>query len=276
MGILPAMQLRVALIRDVFFSIDGEERLRARLSEARALGAELALLPEIPLNPWSPATRDVRDDDAEGPVGRRHVALANAAHEIGIGVVGGAIVRDPETGVRRNTALVFDTGGVLVATYAKVHVPDEEGFHEPCHYEAGDRMAEVVRDFGLPFGLQICSDINRPEGSHLLGAMGAAAILNPRATEAATFERWKLIFRANAMTSCAYVVSVNRPGPEQGVALGGPSIVVDPNGDVLLETTDPLAVVTLEQRVLDAARKRYPGYLAVNARLYAAGWGSAT
>ena len=266
------MRLRVALISDVFFGENGEERLRSRFMKAKHAGAELALLPEIPLNPWSPATRDARDEDAEPPGGPRHQTLANAARSVGIGVVGGAIVRDPETGARRNTALVFDATGALVASYAKVHLPDEDGFHEPCHYEPGERMAEVIRSFPLPFGIQICSDMNRPEGSHLLGAMGAAAILNPRATQASTFERWKLIFRANAMTSCAYVLSVNRAGPEQGVSIGGPSIAVDPNGNVVLETTDPVAVVTMDENVLAAARQKYPGYLAINAPLYAAGW----
>jgi predicted amidohydrolase len=266
------MRLTVALISDVFFDDAGGERLQSRLTRAKYGGAELALLPEIPLNPWSPATREARAEDAEPPGGPRHEILSNAARTVGIGVVGGAIVRDHDTGARRNTALVFDAAGALVATYAKVHLPDEEGFHEPCHYEPGGSMADVIRSFALPFGIQICSDMNRPEGSHLLGAMGAAAILNPRATQSATFERWKLIFRANAMTSCAYVLSVNRPGPEQGVSIGGPSIAVDPNGNVLLETTDPVAVVTVDENVIAAARKRYPGYLAVNAPLYASGW----
>jgi len=58
----------------------------------------------------------------------------------------------------------------------------------------------------------------------LMAAMGAAAILNPRATQASTYERWKLVFRANALTSTAYVLSVARPAPEQGVPLGGASI----------------------------------------------------
>lgn len=270
--ILRAMRLSVAMISDVFFDAEAGERLRLRLQQARRMGAEIAMLPEIPLNPWSPATPEPREDDAEPAGGPRHQILSNAARDLGIALIGGAIVRDPETGMRRNTALVFDPSGALVGSYAKVHLPDEEGFHEPCHYQPGETMAGVVRNFGVPFGIQICSDINRPEGSHLLGAMGAAAILNPRATEAATFERWKLIFRANAMTSCAYVLSVNRPRAEQGVRLGGPSIAVDPNGEVLVETTDAVAVVTLEQEVVDAARKRYPGYLAVNARLYADTW----
>ena len=264
--------LTIALIRDVFFSHFGEQRLRARLAEARALGAHLALLPELPLNPWSPATTIAREDDAEAPDGVRSRTLAAAAAEAGIGVVGGAIVRDPASGQRHNTALVFDGAGTLVARYRKIHLPDEEGFHEPCHYEPGDRAAEVIDNFALPIGIQICSDINRPEGSHLLGAAGAMAILNPRATEAATFDRWKLVFRANAMTSATYVLSVNRPAPEQGVPLGGPSVAIGPDGEVLVESTDPVVVVSLQRAAIDAARARYPGYLAIRSDVYAAAW----
>jgi N-carbamoylputrescine amidase len=264
--------LTIALIREVFFSDFGEQRLRARLAEARALGAELAVLPELPLNPWSAATTIARDDDAEPPDGARSRMLAAAAADAGIGVVGGAIVRDPASGRRHNTALVFDGTGNLIARYRKIHLPDEEGFREPCHYEPGDRTADVIDDFALPIGIQVCSDINRPEGSHLLGAAGAAAILNPRATEATTFERWKLVFRANALTSATYVLSVNRPAPERGVPLGGPSVAVGPDGEVLVESTDPVIAVTLQRAAVEAARARYPGYLAIRSDVYAAAW----
>lgn len=68
------------------------------------------------------------------------------------------------------------------------------------------------------------------------------------------------------------MLSVNRPRPEQGVALGGPSIAVAPTGEVLVETTDPLAVVTIDRAVVVRTRGRYPGYLATRADLYADGW----
>ena len=55
--------------------------------------------------------------------------------------------------------------------------------------------------------------------------------------------------------------------------IGGPSIAVDPSGTVLLETTDQVAIVTLESGVVSAARTAYPGYLPVRARLYADAWG---
>ena len=264
--------MRVALISDVFFAPDGEARLRQRLADAKARGSTLAVLPEIPLNSWSPATSTARAEDAEAPGGPRHQVLSRCARDVGIAVVGGAILKDPASGRRHNTALIFDLDGNLAGAYQKVHLPDEEGFREPCHYEPGTEPPRAFRAGGLTFGVQICSDMNRPEGSHLLGAMGAIAILNPRSTQAITYERWKLVFRANALTSTAYVLSVNRPGPELGVDIGGPSIAVDPNGDVLAESTDQVLTVDLDERIIKAARKRYPGYLAHFPAIYARGW----
>ena len=267
-----AETLTVALVSEVFFQEDGPARLAQRLREARAQGAELALLPELPLNAWSPATDQPREEDAESPGGPRHQALAGAARAEEIGVVGGAIVRDPVTGTRHNTSLVFDATGRLVATYRKAHLPEEPGFWETSHYAPGADPPTVIEEFPLAVGVQVCSDVNRPDGSHLLGGLGAEAILVPRATEQATYERWRLVFRANALTSTAYVLSVNRPGPEAGVLIGGPSIAVAPDAEVVLETTDPLAVVTLHRDAVREAGVRYPGYLPVRARLYADGW----
>ena len=263
--------LGVALISEVFHQADGVERLRARLREARSRGAELALLPELPLNPWTPATKRPRDDDAEPMGGARTRAQADAARAAGIGLVGGIIAVD-EAGRRTSRALVFDADGQLVATYEKLHLPEEPGFWETSHYEPGTIPPCRIDGFGLAIGVQICSDINRPEGSHILGAQGAEVILAPRATEQATWERWRTVFRANALTSAAYVVSVNRPQPEEGVIIGGPSIAVAPDGTVLVETTDRLAVVALEGRAVDRARRDYPGYLPIRADLYAGSW----
>jgi N-carbamoylputrescine amidase len=265
-------KLTVALISEVYWQPDGIGRLRERLAQAADRGADVAVLPELPLNPWSPATKEARDEDAEPMNGPRMTAQAEAAAEAGIGVIGGIIHREEKTGRRTSRALVFDAHGELQATYEKLHLPDEPGFWEPSHYDPGTQPPHRIDSFGVPVGVQLCSDTNRPEGTHLLAAQGAAAVLIPRATEEATYQRWKLVFRANALTSCCYVLSVTRPDTERGVLIGGPSLAVDPNANVMVETTDALAMVTLDADVVRQAKARYPGYLPVRARLYADAW----
>ena len=206
-------KLTIALVSEVFWEPDGAVRLKQRLAEAAERGADLAVLPEIPLNPWSPATKEPRDDDAEQMDGPRSRAQAEAAAEAGIGLVGGIIHR-AEDGRRTSRALVFDARGEVRATYEKLHLPEEDGFWETSHYEPGTAAPGRIDAFGVPIGVQICSDNNRPEGTHLLGAQGVIAALNPRATEERTYQRWKVVWRANALTSCCYVLSVNRPHPE--------------------------------------------------------------
>ena len=268
------MQLNVALIRMVFPDRNAVGGQRDALQQAHTQGAQLTVLPEIPLNAWAPATKVRQDDDAEPPAGPRHRAMSEAAREVGIAVIGGAIIRDPKTGRCHNTALAYDSSGELIGSYRKLHLPEEEGFWETSHYDPGDRPPSVIHGLPLPIGIQICSDVNRPEGSHLLGALGAELIVCPRATEAATFARWKTVLTANAITSCTYVISVPRPQPEFGVPLGGPSFAVSPTGEVLAEGSESMILVTLDRTVLKEVRRGYPGYLPVRADLYAQGWKS--
>ena len=264
-------RLRVALVSEVFWEDDGPIRLKQTLTEAADKGADLAVLPELPLNSWAPATKTADPADAEPMDGPRATAQAEAAAEAQIGLVGGIIHRG-EDGRRTSRALVFDRSGAIRATYEKLHLPEEEGFWETSHYEPGTEPPAPIDGFGVQIGVQLCSDVNRPEGTHILGAQGATAVVNPRATEERTYQRWKTVFRANALTSCCYVLSVNRPHPQHSVLIGGPSVAFDPNGELLVETTDRIAVVTVDASVAAEARRDYPGYLPIRARLYADAW----
>ncbi len=264
--------LTVALITDVFPEREDEERLLARLREAKSRGAHIAVLPELPLNRWAPAARQPSDSDAEPLHGPRESALAVAARATGLALLGGMIVTDAGSGARHNTALLFGANGEELLRYRKIHLPNEEGYWEARHYDPGDRLRAPVDVGGWSVGVQICSDANRPQGCNALAAMGADAILLPRATPAETYVRWRLVLRANAVTSCAYVISVNRPGTRSNGVIGGPSVVAGPTGDVLLETTDPVATFELEQSVLARARTAYPGYLDVRPGVYERAW----
>lgn len=272
-------RLTVALVSELFFDDPDGSRLAGRLRDVARLGAELAVLPELPLDRWFPASSEARDENAEGAGGVRHARMAEAAREARIWLLGGAIVRSLRSGRRYSTALLFDGDGELRGTHRKIHLPDEEGFWEARHYEPGTAAPSVTQVGGVPVGIQICSDIQRLQGAHLLAASGAELILVPRATPAASYERWLLVLRAAALTAASYVVSVNRLGPDPGspaadasVEIGGPSVAIDPEGEILLETEDPEAIVEVDRRVVRRARQGYPGYLSARADVYAMGW----
>jgi predicted amidohydrolase len=262
----------VALLTQVFPYQPDWARLPGALAKAREAGAELAVLPEIPLNPWSPVSKVPLEEDAEEVDGLRQRAMSAAASDAGIALLGGAIIRDPDNGVRHNTALLYSASGSCLARYGKVHLPEEEGYWETSHFEPGTEPPALITGLPMTVGLQICSDVNRTTGFQLLGAMGAEVILAPRCTPAETYERWRLVLRANAVTSGAYVISVNRPNPGPGIMVGGASVAIAPDAEVLLETTDPLTLVTLSRDRVEKAKMEYPGYLRVFPEIYAEGW----
>jgi N-carbamoylputrescine amidase len=264
--------MRIAMIAEVFYDDSDGRRLDALLSDIRA---DLAVLPELPFLPWRPAGEIPVEGDAEPPGGPSQRRLADAARRHRTALLGGAIVRDEVSGARHNTAMLVDAEGVLRATYRKLHLPSEPGFWEDRHYQPGEDPPRPVEGFELPLGVQLCSDVNRPAGSHILAAMGAEVLLCPRATEAATFDRWRLMLRANAMAGACWVISVTRPRPEFGVPLGGPSVAIGPDGDVIEETLDTVAIVEVDHARVAGARGRYPGYLAVRPEVYARGWAQA-
>ena len=262
--------ITIALISDVFFGDDAKERLTTRLTEAKDAGASLAVLPEIACNPWSPATKAQVDSDAEEIGGPRCQLQANAAREVGIGLIGAAILKS--NGTKYNTCLFWDAEGELLGTYQKHHIPEEDGFFETSHYDQGTCGFPVFKFDGWNIGIQICSDMNRPQGSHILAAAGADIIVGPRSTELATYDRWRAVWIANALTTACYICSVNRPSPEFGVLIGGASIAVTPNGEVIAESEDAITLFSARKSTIEEARKAYPGYLPCRSELYAKCW----
>lgn len=265
---------RVALVSEVFFGPDAESRLVDALARAREHDAELAVLPELGLDPWVPCARVAHEHDAEAPQGHREQLLRRVANDVGIAVVGGAIVRQPD-GIRHNTALFVDADGHVLARYAKTHVPQEPGFWERDHYDDGPAAAMPFAWGRLRVGLQICSDIMRPMGVAALAAHGAHVVLHPRATEPDTWDDWRCVIRAAAMTSGCWVLSVNRPRPEGGTPLGGPSCAVAPDGTIVVEGTEMLTIATIDAEAVTRASTSYPGYLPLRSDLYAGAWRSA-
>jgi nitrilase len=218
-------------------NVKGNLQEAARLIEmAVAQGAKLVALPEYF------AIMGLKDDDkvkarekpGEGPI---QDFLAATARRHGIWLVGGsAPLECAIPGKVRNSCLVYDDRGKLVARYDKIHLFNfemgKEHYAEERTLEPGSEVVTVDSPFGR-LGLSICYDLRFPE---LYRAMKPVdIILVPSAfTETTGKAHWETLIRARAIENLAYVLAPAQGGYHlNGRETHGDSMIVDPWGVVL-------------------------------------------
>ena len=98
-------------------------------------------------------------------------------------VLGGVFLDDPATAACSNAAAVIDRQGRLIGRYVKVHpVLDQAGPAGKITLEGGVRPGTEYNILDLDFGrigVQICYDIEYPEGWQRLAEKGAELVLYP-------------------------------------------------------------------------------------------------
>lgn len=158
-----------------------------------------------------------------------------------------------------NTCVVFDkTGNLLGRTY-KMHPFSLAKEHH--FYNRG----EALPVFALgPFNAAtpICYDLRFPEIFRQATFRGANLFIVPANWPVERKSHWRALAIARAIENLSFVIAVNRVGSGGGLTYAGPSMVISPNGDVLMETdaTECVAVVDIERDELNATRERY-GFL---------------
>ena len=215
----------------------------ANLAEAERLigmavgaGAKLVALPE---NFSIMGLKDtdkiaVREQPGKGPMQR---FLAAQAKKHGIWLVGGSIPMACENPDKvRNTCLVYDDKGRLVARYDKIHLfgfdLGNEHYREESTIEPGDKVVVVETPFGR-IGLSICYDLRFPE---LYRAMDDVELITVPAAFTATTGKahFETLVRARAIENLAYVIAPAQGGYHvSGRETHGDSMIVAPWGNIL-------------------------------------------
>ncbi len=242
----------------------------ANLHEARRLvgmaaaqGAKLVALPEYFAIMGMQDTDKVKVREVEG-AGPIQQFLADIAKEHKIWLVGGSVPlvsSDPDR--VRNSSLVFDDKGKLVARYDKIHLfgfeMGTEQYSEQRTIEPGDEVKVIDSPFGR-IGLSICYDLRFPE---LYRAMkDVDIIMVPSAfTETTGKAHWETLIRARAIENLAYVIAPAQGGYHlNGRETHGDSMIVDPWGVVLDRLPRGSGIVTagLNPEYVQRLRKSLP------------------
>ncbi len=222
--------------------------VRRLLAASRPARDSLVALPEM-FNTGFSLNADLV---AESYGGETEQFLAATAREFGVYLVGGAPMRGKD-GLARNKALVFSPAGELIAFYAKMHPfsPANEG----SSYTAGERPTSFKWG-GCAVSPFICYDVRFPEIFR-----AAAAEWRPELfVVIANFpdkriNHWIRLLQARAIENQAYVIGVNRVGTDPLLSYNGHSVIVDPQGDIIMDAGEKENVV---QAQLDlASLKKY-------------------
>jgi N-carbamoylputrescine amidase len=232
------------------------------VAHVRSETSELVLLPEMPFSPWFAVKERFDEEVWQQAVATHDVWLARLA-ELGPAVVLGSRPMNQD-GRRLNQGFVWDQNAGYRAAHLKFYLPNEPGFWEASWYERGDGRFIPTNCGALSIGFQICTDLWFMKHSRVYGQAGVHLIVNPRATERSTSDKWLVGGRAAAVIAGAFCLSSNRVSAEdQNVVFGGKGWIIGPDGEVLGLTSSAHPFVTIEIDLKEAERAKatYPRYV---------------
>lgn len=266
--------MRAALIQ-MPVTADKSENLETaclRLREAKARGADIAVLPEMFCCPYDNACFRSYGEPEGGEVQR---ALSALAAELELYVVGGSL---PELEGDRvyNTSFVYGRKGELLAKHRKAHLfdIDVEGgqrFRESDVLSPGNAVTTFETEFGA-MGLCVCFDFRFAELARCMCLRGARCIFVPAAFNMTTGPaHWELLFRQRAVDNQCFTVGVSPARDETASYVAyGHSIAVDPWGSILCQAGSGEATLyaDLNLRRVESVRRQLPILSARRTDLY--------
>lgn len=232
---------------------DGDEagafaQIEKCLAAASAMGADLVVFPELFLPGYNrPDLHPVRAQEQGGDWETRLSGICRAS-DCGM-VVGWAERHGQEV---YNSASCYDRRGKKLAHYRKVQLfgPMEQSVFCP------GAAYTLFNLGGYRAALLICYDVEFAHHVRVLADRGADLILVPTANPAGFENVPDILVPARAFETATTVVYANYHGAEAGLAFGGRSVVVGPDGNVLAKAGQGEALLIVDlgvTRVLDPA-----------------------
>ncbi len=119
---------------------------------------------------------------------------------------------------------------------------------EPLSLPGGDLVGGLV-----------CYDLRFPEVARLQCRKGATILIMSAEWPMARIEQWRILLQARAIENQAFVVAANSCGIWDGMQMGGHSMVIAPDGDILAEAleTEASALVPLQREIQEELRQRF-------------------
>lgn len=227
------------------------------LLEGKTNPGDLVVLPELFDSGFSlnvPSTHDANNETAD--------AIKALAKRLQVTVHGSrTILGDDSKG--RNQAYIAGPDGRTLAVYDKVH-PFSFG-REPEQFTGGESITTydwTCGDESLRICPAVCYDLRFPELFRAGLAQGAQCFVLGANWPSARTAHWRALCIARAIENQAFVIGVNRAGPDPHLDYDGASMAIDPKGEILLEmgAEEGVGSVEIDPKALEAWRAQFPAW----------------
>jgi NAD+ synthase (glutamine-hydrolysing) len=218
-----------------------------RARQARGLGADLVLFPELTLSGYPP------EDLLFHRGFRRQVetGLAQVRAEVGDVAVMLGFPEYTHDAIYNSAALI--AAGEVAAIYRKAVLPNYKVFDEKRYFRGGGQST-VSEYRGFKVGLLVCEDIWEPQAAQLARADGAQllAVINASPYEIHKQREREQVARARSRDVGLPLAYVNLVGGQDELVFDGNSFVMDAQGEVVLRAPPFAEGLWLAEFVRDA------------------------
>lgn len=249
--------MKVSLIQMAIYEAEPKKNIENVLSwlEKAALEEpDVIVLPEM----WNTGyaleqMAELADDNGQ----EIQSLLGKFAKNHQVNLVAGSVATKKETGFF-NTTYVFNREGQVISDYDKIHL---FGLMKEDRYMQAGRKENLFELDGVKAASVICYDIRFPEWVRTLMSSGAKVLFVVAEWPKERVEQWEILLRARAVENQAFVVAVNRVGKGAADTFSGHSLVINPLGQIILQTTDyqeGIFTVDLDLAEVDKVRGHIP------------------
>ena len=105
---------------------------------------------------------------------------------------------------------------------------------EDSFFSAGPAASPILTDLG-PVASLVCYDLRFPELAREQAAMGCDLLVISAQWPKARINHWRTLVQARAIENQMFILAANRCGTTGDTAFGGHSMIVAPDGTILLE-----------------------------------------
>lgn len=232
-----------------------EQKIRTLFETSVDSDTDVVVLPEMWNNGYALAELQQK---ADTDLARTLPFLRQLATHYHVDIVAGSVANHQADGLY-NTALTVSRDGALLYDYNKIHLVPM--LDEPLYLTAGNNVPYTFTlSDGTTASQIICYDLRFPELSRYPAAEGAKVIFYVAQWPDVRLNHWRQLLQARAIENDMFVVAVNSCGSDGKTTYAGHSMVIDPNGDIIVEADEHEAVhtVTLDISKADAQRQAIP------------------